>query len=158
MWHHDLAEQLTMTKFKAVLPQPTNDSIQFWAACNDGRLTLSRCRECHTTFYYPRLACPQCGAGEVEPVASAGRGKVYSYSHVHMSFYGHFWDAELPYTVVLVDLDEGPRMLSRLIGDDRSSVAMGAWVELTFETVEGQKLPFFRLAQNSIQPTPEGAP
>jgi uncharacterized OB-fold protein len=63
---------------------------------------------------------------------------------VHVSFYGDAWKSQLPYTVVLVDLDEGPRMLSRLVGTDAGGVASGDRVEVTFTDIEGQKLPFFK--------------
>ena len=56
------------------------------------------------------------------------------------------WESQLPYTPVLVDLDEGVRMLSRLIGPDRESVAVGDRVAVAFVEIEGHKLPFFRRA------------
>jgi uncharacterized OB-fold protein len=62
---------------------------------------------------------------------------------VHASFYGPQWESQLPYTPVLVDLDEGVRMLSRLIGADRVSVAIGDRVVVAFVDIQGQKLPFF---------------
>ena len=132
-----------MTELKALLPSPTDDSREFWAACNDGVLLLRSCRACAHCFYYPRQACPKCGSRDLEWRRSRGTATVFSYSHVHTSFYGSFWESQLPYTVVLVDLSEGPRMLSRLVGADHLEVRAGDPVEVQFELVESQKLPFF---------------
>jgi uncharacterized OB-fold protein len=138
-----------MTSLKALLPRPMAESQEFWAGCNNEQLLLSECRTCHNLFYYPRIACPRCGGQDLGWRASAGRGKVHTYSHVHTSFFGATWEDELPYTVVVVDLDEGPRLLSRLIGDDREAVKTGMRIKLDFVEIEGQKLPFCRLDAGS---------
>jgi uncharacterized protein len=134
-----------VSEFKAVLPKPSIDSARFWAACNEEQLLLAHCKSCAHVFYYPRLMCPNCGGRELGWRTSKGVGAVYSYSHVLTSFWGDAWQSELPYTVILVDLDEGPRMLSRLVGERREQVASGARVLVAFQSVQGQKLPFFRL-------------
>jgi uncharacterized OB-fold protein len=132
--------------FKAVMAPATIDSAPFWAGCNQGKLLLQHCASCDTRFYYPRRLCPACGAAEPGWIESRGLGTIFSFSEVHTSFFGAEWNDELPYTVILVDLDEGPRMLSRLIGSNRTSVTSGARVVLAFVAVAGQQLPFFRLA------------
>ena len=106
---------------------------------------LQRCRATGAVFYYPRLACPATGGRDLEWIESSGKGRVWTYSHVHVPFCGAEWEDQLPYTVVLVDLDEGPRMLSRLIGEDRESVRAGARVRVRFVPCQGQALPFFSL-------------
>jgi uncharacterized OB-fold protein len=136
---------LPMSDLKAVLPHPTNVSKPFWDACNRGKLLLPHCEACDRLFYYPRVACPHCGSDRLGWHRSAGTGTVFTFSHVQLSFFGKAWETQLPYTVVLVDLDEGVRFLSRLIGDDRDRVTIGAPVACAFRTVEGQSLPFFRL-------------
>ena len=128
-------------EIKAILPVPTADSEAFWAGCDREELLLSRCRECGRRFYYPRRLCPHCGGSSVEMEASAGQGSVFSHSQVEVSFYGKAWESQLPYTVILVDLDEGPRMLSRLVG--RDAIAIGDRVGVRFVAVEGRKLPYF---------------
>lgn len=132
--------------YKSHLPAPTVDSVPFWEACNHGALLLQRCGECGLRFYYPRRVCPGCGGQQLAWEPSAGKGTVFSFSEVHVSFFGPEWESELPYTVVLIDLDEGPRMLSRLIGDDRGKVRIGDRVQVVFIEVERQKVPFFELA------------
>jgi uncharacterized OB-fold protein len=69
---------------------------------------------------------------------------VHSHTTDFTSFYGPDWEGDLPYTVLLVDLEEGPRMLSRLVGDD-DGLAIGAPVQVDFWPIDGRRYPFFRL-------------
>ena len=133
-----------MERLTAILPTPTAASAPFWEACNRGELQLPHCRACDRLFYYPRTHCPHCGSRELDTRKAAGGGRIFSFTHVHVSFQGSTWEAQLPYTPVLVDLDEGVRMLSRLIGEGRDAVAIGDRVTLTFAEIEGRKLPYFR--------------
>ena len=134
---------MMMEPIRAILPAPTKDSEAFWAACDAGRLALPRCTACGHVFYYVRQMCPRCGGRDLAEQDSAGRGTVFSFTHVAVSFYGASWEDQLPYTVILVDLDEGPRMLSRLIGEGGERLRVGDRVKLNFVTVEGHKLPYF---------------
>jgi uncharacterized OB-fold protein len=131
----------------AILPTPTAASAPFWQACDRGELQLPHCLRCDRVFYYPRRYCPHCGSFELDTLKASGRGHVFSFTHVHVSFYGPQWESQLPYTPVLVDLDEGVRMLSRLVGPDRELVAVGDRVSVAFAEVQGRKLPFFRRDQ-----------
>ena len=131
--------------YQAVLPTPTIDSIPFWSACNQEQLLLQGCAECEAFFYYARRLCPHCGGEKISWHQSAGKGTVFSFSEVAVSFFGPAWDADLPYTVVLVDLDEGPRMLSRMLKQDQARVSIGSRVQVSFVQVHAQKLPFFEL-------------
>jgi len=135
-----------MDQYKAVMHEPTRDSVEFWAACNNDQLLLRRCGDCTRLSYYPRMACPHCGSRKLDWVPARGDGVVYTFTHVFVPFYGENWRSQIPYTPILVDLAEGVRMTSRLIGDDRDQVKIGDAVRLTFVTVDAQKLPFFRRA------------
>lgn len=126
-----------------VLPVPTVDSRPFWEGCNADKLLLQRCGNCGHIFYYSRRLCPVCGGADLHWEASAGRGIVYSLSEVHVAFQGPAWNSQLPYTVVLVDLDEGPRMLSRWLKSDAALPGIGQRVRVVFPRVGDQKLPFF---------------
>ena len=133
----------------ALLPKPSAESAPFWEACDRDELRLQRCARGGHLFYYPRLNCPICGDRELRWETCAGTGTVFSFSHVHVSFHGPKWESQLPYTVILVDLDEGPRLLSRLVGADRDDVRIGDRVIVHFATFEGHKLPFFQRAAAS---------
>lgn len=128
----------------AVVVAPTPDSRAFWEGCEHGRLLLVRCTACGQVSYYPRIACPICSGRGLEWIEASGRGAVYSHTTVHTSFYGADWESDIPYTVLLIDLEEGPRMLSRLVGDDEG-LRTGAPVHVDFRAVNGRSYPFFRL-------------
>lgn len=133
----------------ALLPRPTNETRPFWEGCNRGELLLAHCTACGHVFYYPRLYCPKCGSDRLGWKKASGRGVLYSFTHVHVSFYGPTWESQLPYTLVLVDLEEGPRMLSRLTGsrEQTGRAAIGQALELDFVQVEQQKIPYFRIVE-----------
>jgi uncharacterized OB-fold protein len=131
--------------YKAHLPAPSLDSAPFWASCNQEVLLLQHCAECGKRFYFARRLCPACGGSHLDWEPSAGKGTVFSFSEVHVSFFGPEWESELPYTCVLIDLDEGPRLLSRFVGSDEEKIKIGDRVNVVFVEVENQKLPFFEL-------------
>ncbi|TAL82626.1 MAG: hypothetical protein EPN62_04005 [Candidimonas sp.] len=131
--------------YKSLLPTPSIDSAPFWAGCNREILLLQHCADCNTRFYFARRLCPACGGQRLDWEPSTGTGTIFSFSEVHVSFFGPEWNTELPYTVVLIDLDEGPRMLSRLVGRNSSEVKIGDRVKVFFVEAENQKLPFFTL-------------
>jgi uncharacterized OB-fold protein len=132
-----------MEGLMATLPRPTTDSAPFWDGCNAQRLMLQRCASCRHLFYYARRLCPACGGDDLAWEASTGRGTVYSFSEVHVAFQGPGWNDQIPYVVVLVDLDDGPRMLSRWVGPRLATPAIGDRVHVVFPSVQGQRLPFF---------------
>ena len=135
-----------MEELLAVLPVATAASDPFWNACERGEQLPPRCETCATVFFYPRIHCPCCGSRLVGWHRATGRGKVFSFTHVAVSFHGSGWESQLPYTVLLVDLEEGVRMVSRLVGDGRASVRSGDPVMVTFPEISGRRLPYFELA------------
>lgn len=126
-------------------PDPrTAEAAHFFDAAARDRLELQRCEGCATVWFYPRPACVACGAETYTWFAATGRGRVHSYSIVHRAPTPAF-GARVPYVVALIDLDEGPRMMSNVVGDDALAVAIGDAVEVLFEDRgEGRKLPQFR--------------
>lgn len=132
-------------QLKAMLPSPSVDSVTFWDGCDNGTLLLQRCAECSKTFYYARRLCPHCGSQDLSWEASSGTGTIFSFSEVHVSFFGHDWDDQLPYVVALIDLQEGPRMLSRLLLQPGQQPCIGDRANVVFVEIEGRKLPFFAL-------------
>ena len=135
-----------MHDLRAVLPEPTNASVPFWDGCHRQELTLPVCEDCGRVFFYPRIHCPACGSRRLGWRRASGRGTVFSFTHVAVSFHGSDWESQLPYTVVLVDLEEGVRMVSRLIGGGRAAVRTGDAVDFTFPMIEGRRMPFVELA------------
>lgn len=128
-------------------PVPVADAVSepFWSALRDGTLVLQRCGSCQRHQFYPRAACSHCGAMELRWEPVSGRGQVYSYTVVHRSGVPG-WRDEVPYVVALVELDEGPRMQTNVVGCDPGEVSVGARVRLSPTAVtESVTLPLFVL-------------
>ncbi|WP_442595034.1 Zn-ribbon domain-containing OB-fold protein [Parapusillimonas sp. JC17] len=124
---------------------PTVDSEPFWAACDREVLSLQRCTACERFVYYARRLCPHCGESNLSWEPTSGKGTIFSHSEVRVSFFGPDWQDQLPYTVALIDLAEGPRMLSRLLLKPDQQARIGDEVEVSFVEVRGRKFPFFKL-------------
>jgi len=141
------ASNLHADALQKPLPVPDADSAAFWAGLRDGRLLLQHCLACAHVQVYQQGICRNCGSERLEHRGASGRGRVYSYSVVHRAP-GPAFKADTPYAVLLVELAEGPRMISSLVGADPSTVAIGMAVELVCERVnDAVTLPRFRIAE-----------
>jgi len=126
------------------LPSPDADSAAWWAALREGGLLLQHCLDCGHVQVYQQGLCRHCLSDRIEHRPASGRGRVFSWSVVHRAP-GPAFRGDTPYAVLLVDLAEGPRMISALVQGDPHTVHEGLAVELVFETVaEGVVLPKFR--------------
>jgi uncharacterized OB-fold protein len=96
-------------------PEPDLDSVTFWAGLAHERILLQRCADCARLRFPPMGRCPYCGSAGAGIEDVVGTGAVYSWTVVHRAFDPAF-AAEVPYTVVTVDLDNGPRLAVRLDG------------------------------------------
>jgi uncharacterized OB-fold protein len=115
----------------ALPPVPNPDDAPFWEAAADGRLVLPRCRSCGTFIWYPRAFCPDCHTAGVEWVQASGRGTIYSFT-VNQRGFGP-WAEYAPYVIAYVQLDEGPRVLTNIVGADPDEISIGAPVTAVFE-------------------------
>lgn len=126
-------------------PEITKHSEPFWQACKEGRLLIMNCTHCGKPFFYPRRSCPSCWSEDVEWLESKGRGTIWTLSEVAISLWGDAWDDVVPYTVAVIDLDEGVRMASRLVGE--ASWKIGDRVQVTFQPGEKDVImPYFTSA------------
>jgi uncharacterized OB-fold protein len=116
----------------------------FWLAAQEGRLVRPVCDRCGRSFFTPQVMCPGCGSGEWEYRTSTGRGRVYSHSVV---FRGPDETWAVPYVLAIVDLEEGWRMLTRLVVDDPAAYVdtslAGTPVVVAFE--DEARAPYRRL-------------
>ena len=125
-------------------PQPIIDpgSAPYWEALKAGRLMLPWCCDCAKPHFYPRELCPHCHSDRMEWKEASGDGKIYTFTLVHRSAGPAFAD-EVPYAVALINLVEGPRMMTRILGDARA-VAIGQRVRLKLQAeTDGATLPYF---------------
>ena len=102
------------------------------------RFTLPRCESCGAFHFYPRPACPKCGGARLAWAEPSGRGEVYSHSTVHRAPSAAFKD-EVPYVVAIVKTDEGPHLLSRVVGVAPDKVTIG----MRLKVKAGGGLPVF---------------
>jgi uncharacterized OB-fold protein len=123
-------------------PIPDAESAAFWAATLDGKLLVQRCGRCGRAQLYARPHCLAC-RGPVQWEEAAGTGTVYSYTVIRQNPSRSFRHL-LPFVVALIDLDEGPRIMSNIVGTPPESVAIGTRVQVTFQPVSDQAaLPLF---------------
>ena len=116
----------------ALLPEPNADSRPYWDAARERRLLIRNCKACGTKHFMPRNACPKCWSDDLEWVESSGRATVHTFSIVRRAPLPEF-ASNAPYVVAMVDLDEGPRMYTNIVGAGALEVAIGDRVEVTFD-------------------------
>lgn len=132
------------------LPQPSLESAPFWQGLREHRLLLQRCTCCGKIRHYPRPVCDACYAMEYDWDEASGRGTVHSWTVSHHAFHPGF-KTDLPYATVTVDLEEGVRMQSRLVGASPDRLCLGLPVEVVFEDVTPElTLALFRIATNGM--------
>jgi len=130
------------------IPAPTPETAHFWEGTLAGELRLQRCDACEHVYFPPRPFCPACSTRNVTVFAASGRGRLASYvisERPHPAFDG-------PYAIALVELDEGPRMMSNIVGCPQTPEALELDMPLkvTFERVSDEiALPLFEPAEGA---------
>lgn len=115
------------------LPDVTPETERYWAAASEGTLLLSYCSACDLYIYHPRARCPDCFE-ETEWAESSGDGTVYSFSVAERM---EGWPEEdLPLVVAYVELDEGPRVMTNIVGCDPDEIAIDDSVSAVFRQTE----------------------
>jgi len=125
-----------------IIPAADELTAPYWSAARERRLVIQRCA-CGRLTHPPVASCPQCHGNDFTWSEMSGRGTVYAFTVVHHSVHPVSADA-IPYVIVLVELDEGPRMLTNLRHCDPETVRVGLAVQVIFEdTDETVTLPQF---------------
>ena len=126
-------------------PEPSPASAPYWEGLRRGRLLAPRCQRCQHLFFYPRARCPRCFGAELGWEELSGRGRVYSCTVVRQPAHPAFVD-DVPYVFAVVELDEGVRMPTNVVGCDPEDVTPDARVVVELDVVEDElTLPLFRL-------------
>ncbi len=119
-----------------------HDNRPWWDKINEGQLPIQRCTECGTLRHPPRPMCWKCQSLESELISASGKGTVYSYVVVHRPVIPGY---EYPLPVAVVELEEGTRIVSNIVGCDAKDVKIGMPVQVSIEAVDDElKLPLFR--------------
>ena len=126
------------------LPQITPEMAPFWEAARRHELVVQRCRGCGTHRFPAREICSRCLSRDAGWERASGRGSVFSFAIMHQVYHPGFADA-VPYAIVVVELEEGVRMLSNLVDCPVERIEIGMPVEAVFEPVTPEvTLPKFR--------------
>jgi uncharacterized OB-fold protein len=133
-------------KYAKPLPRVDEESKGFWEACQRHELYIQRCRACRAYRYYPRACFPACFSDDTEWVKSSGCGSVYTFTVTYQNQAPGFRE-ELPYVLAYVELAEGVRLLTNVVGCPADDVYVGMPVEVVFDDVTAEAtLPKFRAA------------
>jgi hypothetical protein len=129
------------------LPKINPVDAPFWQGAGNGKFLLQKCKSCGKVQFFPRVACVDC-FGELDWIEAKGTGKVHSFTLVRVPRNPAFKE-DVPIYYINVVLDEGVIVESRLIGDSREKVKMGARVRVVFQQTHSPeiKLPCFELAE-----------
>jgi uncharacterized OB-fold protein len=134
-----------MPEIKKQLPQITASNQVFWQAARRHELVIARCRDCGT-FYTQSTFCAACGGSRLEWVNAGGRGQVFTFCVYHQAFHPA-WQEDIPYNVAYVKLDEGPLLVTNIVGCENKDIYIGMPVEVVFEDISDEfSLPKFRPA------------
>lgn len=127
------------------IPKPTPETQEYWDGARRGEFRIQRCRSCGRAYFFPRPFCPNCSSKDVEWFTATGKGTLYSYVISYRPAYG--FDDFTPYVIAVVQLDEGPRMMTNIIGVEPKpeNLPVDLAVEVTWEQLDDDiSIPLFR--------------
>ena len=136
-----------MTEYQKPLPLIDNWNRPYWEAARQHRLILQRCGACGTLRHPPGPVCPECQSPEITWTEASGQGRIWSWIRFHQNYFPGFAD-EIPYNVVLIELAEGPFLISNLIDlPEGRDPECGQAVTVVFDDITPEfSLPKFRPA------------
>ncbi|WP_040336859.1 Zn-ribbon domain-containing OB-fold protein [Candidatus Blastococcus massiliensis] len=126
-------------------PVPTPDTAPYWDGAAAGELRIQQCTGCTEHYFYPRPFCPRCGSADVEWRTTSGRATLVSYVINHRPLP----PSEGPLVIALVQLEEGPRMMSNVVGvePEPANLPLGMPLRVTFEQRGEHAIPVFTPAE-----------
>ncbi len=124
-----------MAEIQHPLPNASWETRGYWEGAGRGEIVLQRCRSCGTVQHKPRGVCATCLSGDIEHFVASGRGTVYTFTVTNQNMAKGFAEA-CPYVMAYVTLEEGPRVLTNIVGCDPDTVIIGMKVTADFATQE----------------------
>jgi uncharacterized OB-fold protein len=123
-------------EYKKPLPNPQHwpASQAFWEAAKRHELLMPRCTLCNKLFFYPREVCPTCLQSDIEWQKVSGNGRMHSFTVIHQPANPSFAE-DVPYVYAMIQLDEGPRMISNLVGCTPADAKVDMPVTAVFDDV-----------------------
>jgi uncharacterized OB-fold protein len=137
---------VTETAYAKPLPALEGFAKEFYAWCKQNELRFQRCTACGTWRHVPREMCAACGSWQWEWARSSGRGKVFTWTVIARALHPAFQN-DTPYAPVVIEMDEGVRLLSQVVDCAPDQLRIGMPVEVVFDAVTSEiTLPKFRRA------------
>jgi uncharacterized protein len=125
------------------LPVPDDETQPFWDAAREGKLLIKRCADCGRAHFYPRPFCPFCWSAAVSWEAASGQAALYTWSVVHHNDLPPFSE-RIPYVAAVVDLAEGPRMMTNVVDCDPDRLEVGMRLQVAYrELADDVTVPVF---------------
>jgi uncharacterized OB-fold protein len=135
-----------MPEYNKPIPVPSAESQAYWDGLRDRKLLMPRCDACGKYWFPPSLLCPHCNETKWTWTSTSGRGRIFSYVVYHRVYHPGFAE-EVPYAVAVIELDEGPRMVSNVIGIAPDKLACDLRVEVVYQPITDTiTLPKFKPA------------
>ena len=128
-------------KAEKILPRVTADNRPFWDALRERRFITTRCKDCGRVSFPPRLLCPSCLSATREWIELSGRGAIYAFTRHHVVPRAYIEEA--PYITAMVDLSEGPRILTRIENTDYEKLGIGQPVVVGYKQLTDEITFFF---------------
>jgi len=133
-----------MVEYNKPLPNINGDNKEFWTGCKTHELRFQKCKACGHVRWPASVICPMCYSKDTEWAVAKGKGRVYSFAVYHVAYHPGF-ENDLPYVVADVELEEGPRLLTNIVGCRPDEVKCDMLVEVTWEDItEEFSLPKFK--------------
>jgi uncharacterized protein len=132
---HFMTQAPTSGSPRTDLPTPDPSTEAYWQAASEGTLLIKRCDACGRHHFYPRPFCPWCWSGQVTWTAASGRATLYTYSVVRANGLAPFAD-RVPYVAAIVELEEGPRMMTNVVDCDESDLRIGMALTLAWRPLD----------------------
>jgi len=128
------------------LPQPNADTKPFWDGCFEHQLRFQKCRDCEHVRWPPSVICPLCYSPNTDWIVASGKGIVYTFV-VHHYAYNKAFEDELPYITAIIELEEGPHILSNIVDCHPSELKCDVPVSIVWDDItEEFSLPKFILS------------
>jgi len=128
------------------IPTPDLETQPFWDGCREGRFLVRHCNTCDEDHFYPRPFCPTCWSDDVSWKEASGRATLYTYSIVHQNDLPPF-NERVPYVAAVVDLEEGPRVMTNIEGVAHEHLRVGMPLVVDFKPLNDEiTIAIFRAA------------
>jgi len=135
--------ELMTSEYLKPIPGPDEESAPFFEGARQHKLMLMRCNNCKSYRMPSRDRCDVCWSTDTSWAQASGKGTVYTFGITHQVYHPGFKDA-VPYNVAVIELEEGPRMTTNIVGCSNDKIRVGMAVEVTFEDINDEvSLPKF---------------